>query len=101
MARAAAQLADLCWLTSDNPRTEDPDRIIADMLDGVWGARNVHVEPDRRNAIGHAVACAREGDCIAILGKGHEDYQIIGRERLPFDDRDEARRALRAPGGSE
>jgi len=96
MARAAAELADQCWFTSDNPRTEDQDRIIADMLDGVWGARNVRVEVDRRTAIGLAVATARPGDCIAILGKGHEDYQVIGTTTVPFDDRAVARDALAA-----
>jgi len=94
MARAAAELADLCWITSDNPRTEDPQAIIDDMLGGVYGARNVWVEPDRRAAIGRALAAARVGDCVAILGKGHEDYQILGHEKTPFDDREVAAAAL-------
>jgi len=95
MARAAAEIADAVWFTSDNPRTEHPDRIIADMLDGVWGARNVHVELDRRSAIGMALDVARLGDCVAILGKGHEDYQVLGTTKVPFDDREVAGEALR------
>jgi UDP-N-acetylmuramoyl-L-alanyl-D-glutamate--2,6-diaminopimelate ligase len=95
MARAAAELSHHCWFTSDNPRTEEPQRIIADMLDGVWGARNVHVTLDRREAIGLAIASARPGDCVAVLGKGHEDYQVLGTRTVPFDDRVVARDALR------
>jgi UDP-N-acetylmuramoyl-L-alanyl-D-glutamate--2,6-diaminopimelate ligase len=58
------------------------------------GERGFAVEPDRRAAIALAVAAAREGDAILLAGKGHEDYQIVGKERLPFSDRDEARKAL-------
>ncbi len=94
MARASAELSDLCWFTSDNPRTEDPLAILDDMLDGVYGARNVRVEPDRRTAITRAVAAAQVGDCVAVLGKGHEDYQILGTSRVPFDDRAAARAAV-------
>lgn len=98
MARAAAEFADLAWFTSDNPRGEEPRRIVDDMLDGVHGARNVRVEIDRRAAIGLAVTEARPGDCVAILGKGHEDYQILGPETVPFDDREVAAEALRKLG---
>jgi UDP-N-acetylmuramoyl-L-alanyl-D-glutamate--2,6-diaminopimelate ligase len=96
MARAAAELSDLAWLTSDNPRSEEPQRIIDDMLGGIYGARNVRVEVDRRTAIAAAVAAAQVGDCVAILGKGHEDYQIVGDQRLPFDDREAAAEAVHA-----
>ena len=96
MARAAAELSDTAWFTSDNPRTESPPQIIRDMLDGVHGARNVRVEVDRRAAIGRAVAAARVGDCVAILGKGHEDYQVLGTEKVAFDDRVVAAEAIRA-----
>lgn len=94
MARAAAELADLCWFTSDNPRSEDPARILDDMLAGVYGARNVHVEVDRARAIELAVRTARVGDCVAILGKGHEDYQIFKDRTVHFDDREAAAAAV-------
>jgi UDP-N-acetylmuramyl-tripeptide synthetase len=96
MARAAAEIADVCWFTSDNPRTEDPAAILDDMLSGVYGARNVRVEIDRRTAITRAVGAAQVGDCVAILGKGHEDYQILGHEKVDFDDRLVAAAAVRA-----
>ena len=96
MARAAAELSNLAWFTSDNPRGEDPERIVADMLAGVYGARNVHVETDRAAAIAAAVRSARVGDCVAILGKGHEDYQIFRDRTIRFDDREAASAAVRA-----
>ena len=84
-------------VTSDNPRTEDPQSIIAEILTGVPAeARGrVSVEGDRARAIALAVTTAREGDIILIAGKGHEDYQIIGTEKKSFDDRREAEAALR------
>jgi UDP-N-acetylmuramoyl-L-alanyl-D-glutamate--2,6-diaminopimelate ligase len=96
MARAAAELADLCWFTSDNPRSEDPERILNDMLAGVHGARNVRIEKDRAAAIAGAVREARVGDCVAILGKGHETYQIFADRTVPFDDREAAADAVGA-----
>jgi UDP-N-acetylmuramoyl-L-alanyl-D-glutamate--2,6-diaminopimelate ligase len=109
MGEAAARGADLVVVTSDNPRTEEPAAIIAEILPGLEragmrrlstgslrrGDRGFVVEPDRRAAIDLAVAAAEEGDAVLVAGKGHEDYQIVGRERRPFSDRDEARRALR------
>jgi UDP-N-acetylmuramoyl-L-alanyl-D-glutamate--2,6-diaminopimelate ligase len=88
MARAAAEFGDALIVTSDNPRNEDPHRIISDILAGFDddARRRVLVEPDRRNAIYAALAGACEGDVVLIAGKGHEDYQIVGRERLHFDD---------------
>ncbi|MSR19123.1 MAG: UDP-N-acetylmuramoyl-L-alanyl-D-glutamate--2,6-diaminopimelate ligase [Phycisphaerales bacterium] len=96
MARAACDLADAVWVTSDNPRTEDARVIIEEILSGVsdqWSPK-VRVEVDRARAIGAAVADAREGDILLIAGKGHEDYQIIGTQKFPFDDRKHAAEAL-------
>jgi UDP-N-acetylmuramoyl-L-alanyl-D-glutamate--2,6-diaminopimelate ligase len=100
MGDIAARLADLPVLTSDNPRTEDPLRIIADVEAGLLGAglKRGHgylVEPDRRAAIGLALSMAQAGDMIVIAGKGHEDYQIIGRQKFHFDDREVVRDFLR------
>ena len=108
MGEVAARAADLAVVTSDNPRSEDPDAIIAEIVPGLEraGARRLAaagalagesgylVVPDRREAIGVAVSAARPGDAVLIAGKGHEDYQIVGKDRLRFDDREEARRAL-------
>ena len=89
---AAATAADALVVTSDNPRSEPPERIIADILRGLRdGSVDVHVEPNRRDAIGWAVRQARTGDSILVAGKGHEQDQIIGTERLSFDDRIECR----------
>ncbi|HEU4427593.1 MAG TPA: UDP-N-acetylmuramoyl-L-alanyl-D-glutamate--2,6-diaminopimelate ligase [Myxococcota bacterium] len=106
MAEAVARLADRAVLTSDNPRTEDPLRILADVEAGLGAMARVSAgelasaehayvaSVDRREAIELAIASAQPADTIVIAGKGHEDYQIIGREKLPFDDREEAQRAL-------
>jgi UDP-N-acetylmuramoyl-L-alanyl-D-glutamate--2,6-diaminopimelate ligase len=98
MAEAACRLADAVVITSDNPRTEDPQAIIADVLAGVpaGGRGDVVVEPDRAAAIAAAVAGATPLDTVLIAGKGHEDYQIIGTTRRHFDDREHAAEALRA-----
>ena len=88
MGRAVEELSDLPIVTSDNPRTEEPLNIIEDILPGVPSAFFVH--PDRRIAIREAVYEATPGDVLVIAGKGHEDYQIIGTEKLDFDDRKEA-----------
>jgi UDP-N-acetylmuramoyl-L-alanyl-D-glutamate--2,6-diaminopimelate ligase len=97
MGAAAAQLADVAYVTSDNPRSEDPEAIIADILTGIPEERRgaVVVEPDRRRAIGAALSAARSGDVVVIAGKGHETGQLIGSERLPFDDRQVADEVLR------
>jgi UDP-N-acetylmuramoyl-L-alanyl-D-glutamate--2,6-diaminopimelate ligase len=96
MGDAAARRSDVVILTSDNPRTEDPRRILADIERGVQaaGARAYHVEPDRRVAIAHALRAARRGDLVLVAGKGHEDYQIVGTEKRHLDDREEVRRVL-------
>jgi UDP-N-acetylmuramoyl-L-alanyl-D-glutamate--2,6-diaminopimelate ligase len=108
MGEAAGRGAELAIVTSDNPRSEDPLRIIGEIEPGmaaahrvrrtaaeaVAGERGYTVEPDRRAAIELALACARPGDAVLIAGKGHEAYQLVGAERRHFDDREEARRAL-------
>jgi len=88
MAQAAAELGDMMVVTSDNPRSEDPQQIIADVLEGFDAAarRRVRVEPDRGRAIRAALAAAGEGDVVLIAGKGHESCQVVGGRRLPFDD---------------
>jgi UDP-N-acetylmuramoyl-L-alanyl-D-glutamate--2,6-diaminopimelate ligase len=99
MGGAAERLSDLAYVTSDNPRDEDPSAIIDEVLGGIPGGRDnprVVVEPDRRVAIRRALDAAQPGDVVVIAGKGHETYQEIAGRRLPFDDADEARRALSA-----
>ncbi len=91
MAAAACTHADAVWLTSDNPRSEDPAAIIDDMLAGVPDSAQVQVCVDRRQAIEAAVRSAAPADLVVIAGKGHEDYQEINGQKLPFDDRAIAR----------
>lgn len=110
MAEAVARNADLAIATSDNPRTEDPDLILADVEAGLGELQRVEADAlfstdsgptgryavlaDRREAIQLALGGASASDTVVLAGKGHEDYQIIGREKFPFDDRIEARRGL-------
>jgi UDP-N-acetylmuramoyl-L-alanyl-D-glutamate--2,6-diaminopimelate ligase len=98
MGAVAASLADRVWLTSDNPRSEDPAAIIAEIAAGVAPPpRDGYTEhPDRRVAIGEALRWARRGDTVVIAGKGHETYQIVAGRVLPFDDRLVARELLGA-----
>jgi len=100
MGEAAAAHADIVFVTSDNPRTEDPQAIIAAIVDGArrCDPRDLRVVEDRRVAIHQAIAEARDGDVVVIAGKGHETGQIVGTEVLPFDDRAVAREALAAVG---
>jgi UDP-N-acetylmuramoyl-L-alanyl-D-glutamate--2,6-diaminopimelate ligase len=93
MGLIASELADVAVVTSDNPRSEDPGAIIGEIVAGA--AHELDVEPDRRRAIGRAVESARPGDIVVIAGKGHEQGQEIEGRIVPFDDRDEARKALR------
>jgi UDP-N-acetylmuramoyl-L-alanyl-D-glutamate--2,6-diaminopimelate ligase len=94
MGAAAAQHADTIVITSDNPRSEDPEAIIAAIAEGAPEATRI---VDRREAIHHAIGLAGPGDVVVIAGKGHETYQeIAGGVKLPFDDREVAREALRA-----
>jgi UDP-N-acetylmuramoyl-L-alanyl-D-glutamate--2,6-diaminopimelate ligase len=94
MGAAAARLADQAYLTSDNPRSEDPAAIAADVLAGVPAERPAVVELDRRRAIRAALATARPGDVVVIAGKGHETGQTAGGVTIPFDDREVARAEL-------
>jgi UDP-N-acetylmuramoyl-L-alanyl-D-glutamate--2,6-diaminopimelate ligase len=108
MGEAAGSRADLVIATSDNPRTEDPLAILEEIEPGLvrtgktkldprharMGLKGYCVVPDRREAIRLALQSARLGDAVLIAGKGHEDYQIVGKEKRPFDDRIEARKAL-------
>jgi UDP-N-acetylmuramoyl-L-alanyl-D-glutamate--2,6-diaminopimelate ligase len=99
MGAAAAQHADVVILTSDNPRSEDPEAIIEQLADGIPPAGSSRLERivDRRAAIERAVALASEGDVVVVAGKGHETYQeLAGGVKVPFDDRAVARQALRA-----
>ncbi|CAN5272374.1 hypothetical protein BH18ACT4_BH18ACT4_15270 [soil metagenome] len=99
MGAIAAGLADQVVVTSDNPRAENPDAIIADIMVGIPGrtaAGVVTVEPDRRAAIAAALGDARPGDVVVLAGKGHETIQIVGDEATPFDDREVARQLLAA-----
>jgi UDP-N-acetylmuramoyl-L-alanyl-D-glutamate--2,6-diaminopimelate ligase len=95
MGEAAGSLSDVVILTSDNPRTEDPNQILCDAEEGIKKTGKPYEKiADRREAIHHAIAQARQGDLVLIAGKGHEDYQIIGRETFHFDDKEVAREAL-------
>ncbi len=96
MGRVAAELADRVWLTSDNPRSEDPRAIIAEIAAGVVvpPREGYTSDPDRHAAIRAALGWARAGDAVVIAGKGHETYQIVGSQVLPFDDRLVAREVL-------
>jgi UDP-N-acetylmuramoyl-L-alanyl-D-glutamate--2,6-diaminopimelate ligase len=97
MARVTEQLADTIIVTSDNPRTEEPDAIIGEIIAGFEdpGSERVTVEPDRRKAIELAIENARADDIILLAGKGHETYQIIGTKKFDFSDKDIASRCLR------
>jgi UDP-N-acetylmuramoyl-L-alanyl-D-glutamate--2,6-diaminopimelate ligase len=98
MGEIAARLADHAWITSDNPRSEDPDAIVAEVATGAARVRRDGDTrlADRYAAIEAALHWARPGDTVVIAGKGHETYQIVGSQVLPFDDRDVARRLLSA-----
>ena len=96
MGRAAAALSDAVIVTSDNPREEAPEAIIGEILSGVADRDRVTVEPDRERAITLAVGMARQGDRILIAGKGHEEYQIVSDQKIPFSDEAVVRRLLGA-----
>ncbi|MCX7934155.1 MAG: UDP-N-acetylmuramoyl-L-alanyl-D-glutamate--2,6-diaminopimelate ligase [Planctomycetota bacterium] len=98
MARAAEENADIVIITSDNPRTEDPQAIIRDIVAGLRRPGEAHIIVERRAAVQEAVRLAREGDVILLAGKGHEDYQIIGTTKYPMDDRQLLRDAFAALG---
>jgi UDP-N-acetylmuramoyl-L-alanyl-D-glutamate--2,6-diaminopimelate ligase len=110
MGEVAGKYSDLAILTSDNPRTEDPLAILEEVEKGfkalpleewhpneikLWRSKKGYLKvPDRREAIRTAIRLAQPSDTVLIAGKGHEDYQIIGKKRFPFDDRIEAQKAL-------
>ncbi len=98
MGEAAAQLADEVIVTNDNPRTEDPKAIARDIVEGMkaHGGLDTHHRQilDRREAIESAIRLAEEGDVVVIAGKGHEDYQIVGKVKHHFDDRETAREII-------
>jgi UDP-N-acetylmuramoyl-L-alanyl-D-glutamate--2,6-diaminopimelate ligase len=98
MGRAVEDLSDFFIVTSDNPRTEDPLAIIREVEAGIENHSRYLVEPDRRAAIKIALGMARRDDIVLIAGKGHETYQIVGRETKPFDDRAVAREILKESG---
>jgi UDP-N-acetylmuramoyl-L-alanyl-D-glutamate--2,6-diaminopimelate ligase len=97
MGQAVAGAADLAIVTSDNPRTEDPDRIIDEVESGMGGTAYLRIT-DRLEAIDHAIGLLKPGDCLLLAGKGHEDYQVVGTERRPFDEREIVQRLLRDRG---
>lgn len=101
MGRLAAELSDLAFVTSDNPRTEDPQAIVDEILSGMTAYSNFRVQLDRKKAIQNAIAEAKTGDLVLIAGKGHEDYQIIAdpaspgkTQKIHFDDREVAEEVL-------
>jgi UDP-N-acetylmuramoyl-L-alanyl-D-glutamate--2,6-diaminopimelate ligase len=100
MAAAVEAGAEMIVVTSDNPRTEDPQRIIGEIVAGFRRVHALAIEPDRRAAIEFILGVAEPGDCVLLAGKGHEAYQIIGDRKLPFDDRVVAAEFLRRNFGA-
>jgi UDP-N-acetylmuramoyl-L-alanyl-D-glutamate--2,6-diaminopimelate ligase len=94
MGRVAERYADQVVLTDDNPRTENSSQIIQDILSGIKDSSCVSVEQNRAKAIACAIQNAQEGDVVLIAGKGHEEYQLIGDQKVPFSDRDEVHQWL-------
>src|SRR2546425_4601035 len=100
MGAVAGRLSDVIVITSDNPRSEDPNRIIEEIQRGITpdtkkdSAQRLLAIVDRRAAIAKAIELARPGDLVLVAGKGHEKYQVIGDRTLPFDDVVESREAL-------
>jgi UDP-N-acetylmuramoyl-L-alanyl-D-glutamate--2,6-diaminopimelate ligase len=88
MGRIAGDYSDLVIVTSDNPRTEKPEAIIDDIMGGITRNASVLREVDRQTAIERAISCAKQGDVVLIAGKGHEEYQVIGKEKKHFSDRE-------------
>tara|TARA_B100000959_G_C14670247_1_gene496155 strand:- start:137 stop:448 length:312 start_codon:yes stop_codon:yes gene_type:complete len=101
MAAIACRGAERIWLTSDNPRSEDPNRILEDMKAGVPAdaASRVEIVPDRREAIAEAILEADLEDIVLVAGKGHERMQLVGSQEIPFDDRLVAMEAVETRGG--
>jgi UDP-N-acetylmuramoyl-L-alanyl-D-glutamate--2,6-diaminopimelate ligase len=102
MGQTAGRLSDILFVTSDNPRSENPELIIDDIMEGLEAPRGaVERITDRRTAIDRAVREAKPGDMVVVAGKGHENYQIIGERVLPFSDVDELSRAIVEVMGEE
>lgn len=99
MGEIAESVADDVVVTSDNPRTEDPQQIIANILAGIRRTNKIRVEPDRSTAIRMAIGAATSKDVVVIAGKGHENYQILADRTIPFDDRTEVKLALQERAG--
>ncbi|ACN99576.1 UDP-N-acetylmuramoyl-L-alanyl-D-glutamate--2,6-diaminopimelate ligase (UDP-MurNAc-L-Ala-D-Glu:meso-diaminopimelate ligase)(Meso-diaminopimelate-adding enzyme) (Meso-A2pm-adding enzyme) (UDP-N-acetylmuramyl-tripeptide synthetase) (UDP-MurNAc-tripeptidesynt [Sulfurihydrogenibium azorense Az-Fu1] len=95
MGKVAQDFSDIVILTSDNPRFEDPNQIIKDILEGITQKSKVIVEPDRKKAIEYAIKTAQKGDIVLIAGKGHENYQIIKDQVIPFDDKEVVNQILK------
>ncbi len=95
MGKSVARGSDVAVLTSDNPRTEDPESIMDDVMPGLAGAGEIHREADRRKALTLALDLARSGDAVLVAGKGHEPYQIIGNVKYPFSDQQILKELLR------
>jgi UDP-N-acetylmuramoyl-L-alanyl-D-glutamate--2,6-diaminopimelate ligase len=106
MGEISGRYSDLTIITSDNPRSEDPLAIIAEIEEGIKGLgmqrsrrdseRGYFMVPDRREAIVNGIRFSKKGDVLLIAGKGHENYQVIGERRIHFDDREEVVKALKA-----
>ena len=94
MGSIAFDLSDQIVVTSDNPRNEEPERILNDILKGIPNLDQVRVETDRSKAIRMAILDSSKGDVVLVAGKGHEDYQIIGDEKKYFDDKKEVKKAF-------
>jgi len=95
MGQVAESLADELYITDDNPRGEDPERIVEDILGGLKHPERARVQHDRAASIAAALAAAAAGDVVLVAGKGHEDYQLAGAERRAFSDLAQVRAALR------
>lgn len=100
MAQSASLRSDISIVTSDNPRTEDPEAIVDEVVTGIAPGRVYERVVDRREAVARAIELAEPGDIVVIAGKGHEDYQIIGRTKHPMDDRELAREGVARRGVS-
>jgi UDP-N-acetylmuramoyl-L-alanyl-D-glutamate--2,6-diaminopimelate ligase len=99
MAKVAERLADRVIITDDNPRSENPGVIVADILAGLANVDAVSVIHDRATAIREAIADASPDDVVLVAGKGHEEYQLLGAQRLAFSDAGQVKQALKAWGG--
>jgi UDP-N-acetylmuramoyl-L-alanyl-D-glutamate--2,6-diaminopimelate ligase len=98
MGKLAASLSDVTIVTSDNPRTEDPEAIIDEILAGTDTPKELFREADRAKAVVMAMEMAKAGDIVLVAGKGHEEYQVIGTDRVPFSDRKIAEEYIGAAG---